>query len=149
MVELSEQSLTPEEEIKKLESQLEQKKREFTAREGLSSVQPQEHISPPVEKELFREVLKEHIESLRPPPQTQPTPPSILSDTQQTYLDVKTQVSLDEEIKALIEKALTEGIEKAIRSAEQQTPYLLDELHDHLIDDYYEKLIQLKKIKTL
>lgn len=139
-------SVSPQEEIQKLEQQLEEKKRAL-AETGVQA---------PEEKELFREVLKEHIETLRPvllptaptpqvslPPASVP-PAAIAHDTE---AEVKKQEARETIVRTLVEKAMTGTIEDAVKEAEKISPYMLDELHDHLVDNMYDKLVALRKIK--
>lgn len=145
--ETKQQPMTPEEEIRHLEKQLQRKKQELAER----GAEQRE------EKDLFREVLKEHIEAVKPaipPPDIThipvPTPPPpVLPPPNASPQDVKELEANQEKVRQLIEKALTGTIEDAVREAQASTPYLLDELHDHLVDDYYEKLLQLRKVEQL
>lgn len=144
MVEDAQKETGPEEEIKELERKLEEKKREIAERGGAE----------PEEKEVFREVLRKHIEEARParPGVSLPVPPakpSLTDDLKKKADDIKKQEKREEQVKALIEIALTKTIAQAVKIAEEVSPYLLDELHDHLIDDYYDKLIALRKLKSL
>lgn len=129
---------TTEQELEKLQAQLEAKKQEALA----------EGKEPPSDKELLREVLREQVQNIRTTPA-----PSLSIDyakpqpTQKSDDQAKKQ-EREEEIKALVDLALTKSIEDAIRIAEQESPYILDELHDHLVDQYYDKLVQLGKIKA-
>ncbi|MDP3779102.1 MAG: hypothetical protein Q8R30_03625 [bacterium] len=141
----TQQSLSPEQEIQKLEQQLEQKKRQL-AESGTQA---------PEEKELFREVVKEHIETLRP---FAPTPapllppvlqPPVASAPQDLQADVKKQEADEATVRMLVEKAMTGTIGDAVKEAQKISPYMVDELHDHLIDDMYGKLLALRKIKAL
>ncbi|MBI2121980.1 MAG: hypothetical protein HYT98_02550 [Candidatus Sungbacteria bacterium] len=126
---------SPEDEIRALEQKLEAKKRELAER----------GIELPHEKEMFREVLREHVEEIKAP---LPAYPVSQSDDSAPKTDDKSKAEEREEaVRRLIELALTSTIEKAVRRAEAETPYILDELHDHLIDDYYDKLVALRKIK--
>ena len=139
------QKISPEEEIKELEQQLEQKKRELM----------ESGTAMPEEKELFREVLKEHIELLRPVlPQVPVTPhappPNFVTPTPQDADEERKKRELDEAIvRVLVEKAMTGTIENAVKEAQKISPYMIDELHDHLVDDMYDKLVALRKIKQL
>lgn len=126
---------SPEDEIRALEQKLEAKKKELSER----------GVDLPHEKEMFREVLREHVEEIKNPSSAYPVPPPS-DDVAKKADDKLKQEEREEVIRALIELALTSTIEKAVRQAEAQTPYILDELHDHLIDDYYDKLIALRKI---
>ncbi len=141
----TQQKMSPQEEIQKLEQQLEQKKRELT----------QSGATMPEEKEMFRKVVKEHIESLRPLlPQTPhdaqlpplPVPARLPQDDK---AKIKQQEADEANVRVLVEKALTGTIEDAVKEAQKISPYMLDELHDHLIDDAYDKLVVLRKIKKL
>ena len=136
--------MSPEEEIKKLEQQLEQKKSELVKTEAT----PQE------EKEMLREVLKEHIETLRPtapsvsPPVIPPViPPPVAPTPADTQARIKQGEADEATVRLLVEKAMTGTIEDAVREAEKISPYMVDELHDHLVDDMYDKLVSLRKIK--
>ena len=128
---------TPEEEIKELERRLEEKKRAL-AESGAEL---------PHEKEVFRDVLKEHISDVRSVggevvvPATPPVSTSRDDDVKKMKEDLK------EDVRMLVEIAMTKSIGEAIRVAQRAgSPYLLDELHDHLVDDYYDKLVSLRKI---
>lgn len=137
------ETITPEEEIADLERRLEAKKREIASKkEGI-----------PEEKELFREVVREHIEAARPAlgeragvsiPAQKPAGAGA-----KTKADIDKEKERERQIKALIEIALVKSISEAVRIAGSTSPYLLDELHDHLADDLYDKLIALRKIKKL
>ena len=140
------QKISPEEEIKKLEQQLEQKKRELT----------ETGAAPKEEKEIFREVLKERIESLKPSAPSvpsvpyAPSPPTVTpAAPHDTAADVKKKEEEEQAVRALVEKAMTGTIEDAVKEAQKISPYMLDELHDHLVDDFYAKLIALRKIKSM
>lgn len=150
MVEITqsqENRLSPEEEIRELERRLEEKKRLLT--ESGKEI--------PHEKEVFREVLKEHIESVKPSAKDGEfgiTPvagvaPGLPTDLQSRADDLKKKEEREEHVRELIEIAMTHSIESAVKVAQEATPYLLDELHDHLVDDFYEKLVALRKIKEL
>ena len=139
-------NISPEEEIKNLEQQLEAKKREL----AVAGAPAKE------EKEVFREVLKEHIETLRPsaPPADTailpaPLPPIAAPAPQDVVAEVKKDEANEATVRMLVEKAMTGTIEDAVKEAQKISPYMLDELHDHLVDDMYDKLVVLRKIKAL
>ena len=139
-------SASAEEEILELERKLEEKTRELAE----SGAPPKE------EKEVFREVLQEHVEEARPqapgeaPAVSAPPVTHVLADDLKKKADdIKKKELREEQVRELIEFALTRTIHDAVKVAEQATPWLLDELHDHLIDDYYDKLVQLRKLKQL
>lgn len=131
-----------EKEIQELEQKLAEKKQELLKMDKAHE-----------EKDVFRQVLREHIEEMR----------TSMGGTAQTQISSKPQPAQpipqplsDEEIKKreekireLIELALTKTIRDAVKNAENTSPYLLDELHDRLVDDYYDKLVALRKVKTL
>ena len=129
---------TPEEEIKELERRLEEKKRALT----------ESGAELPHEKEVFRDVLKEHISDVRSvggEVVVSATPP--VSTSQKDDDVKKMKEDLKEDVRVLVEIAMTKSIGEAIRVAQRAgSPYLLDELHDHLVDDYYDKLVSLRKI---
>lgn len=137
------QQMSPEEEIKKLEQELEQKKHELA---GFGATAPEE-------KELFRAVLKEHIETLRPVAPSVPiTPhlpplPSTTATAQDTQADIQKREIDEATVRLLIEKAMAGTIDDAVKEAQKISPYMVDELHDHLVDDMYDKLIALRKVK--
>ena len=136
-----EKRISQEEEIRELEQRLEEKKRALAEQEG----------EMPHEKEMFREVLKEHVEEIQRAHGGSPLPPLSLPTTQGVApLATPVAGSGEDEAKVriLIEIALTKSIEEAIRIASGETPYLLDRLHDELVDEYYEKLLALRKIET-
>lgn len=138
--------VSPEEEILELERKLEEKKRELAERGA----------PPAEEREVFREVLREHVEEARPqapgeaPAISAPSVTHVLADDLKKKADeIKKKELREEQVRELIEFALTRTINDAVKVAERATPWLLDELHDHLVDDYYEKLVQLRKLKRL
>lgn len=133
--------LSPEQEIKELERRLEEKKRAYEGKEGGAE-----------EREVFREVVGEHIEALRQSPQglssSSPAVTHWLTDDEKKKAEeIHKEKEREEQIRTLIEIALTKNIRNAIKIAESTTPYLLDELHDRLADEYYDKLVQLRKLK--
>jgi hypothetical protein len=136
---------SPEEEIRELERKLAEKKRELA--EGGA---PEKE-----EKEVFREVLKSHIEASKPaeapaPAVSAPSVGHILTDDMAKKTDnVAQKNAREEQIRALIEIALTRTIQDAVKVAQKSTPYLVDELHDHLVDDYYQKLVDSRKLPAL
>ena len=139
-------NISPEEEIKNLEQQLEAKKREL----AVAGVPAKE------EKEVFREVLKEHIETLRPstPPTDTTIPPTpsasvVIPAPQNSQGRIKEDEANEATVRMLVEKAMAGTIEDAVKEAQKISPYMLDELHDHLVDDMYDKLVVLRKIKAL
>lgn len=145
---LSEKEITPEEEIRRLELKLEEKKRELTER----------GIEFPKEKEALREVLREHIAEFKSGPEgtsaSGGTPlmggtGSLTDDQQKKADELAKKEERKEQVRALVEYALTKSIAEAVKIAEASTPWLVDELHDHLVDDYYDKLVALRKIKEL
>lgn len=145
MAELQEK-MSPEEEIKKLEQQLEQKKRTLAQTGAVA----------PEEKEIFREVLKEHIESLRsqvaqtPPSLPLPSAPVFPPPVHDEQAGIKKREVNESMVRMLVEKALTGTIEDAVREAGKISPYMVDELHDYLIEPlYHDKLLALRKIKQL
>lgn len=143
MVELQEK-MSPEEEIQKLEQQLEQKKRKL-AETG---------VPVPEEKEIFREVLKEHIESFNPassqPPSTPQFPaPAVAPTPEDEKTRIKRQEASAVTVRILVEKALTGTIEDAVKEAQILGPYMVQELHNHLVNDMYDKLVALRKIKQI
>lgn len=128
--------VSPEEEIKRLEEKLAIKKKELEERGEIKH-----------EKEVFREVLKEHMEKIRPAPAdlSLGAKPVISDSARQTAQKIK-----DDEEKSQLEHllriALGESLIKAVHTAEAIGPYMLDLLHDTLVDKYYDKLIAARKI---
>lgn len=142
--------ITPEEEIRALEAKLAEKKREHAAAGGARSEMgaPEQK-----EKEMFREVMGEHIAQIRAPAPAgagaiPPTPPAS-GAAPSVAPDPAAVAEREQKLTALVEHALTHTIEAAVARAEKETPYLIDELHDRLADKYYEKLVQLRKLEAL
>lgn len=136
------EAISPEAEIKELERKLEQKKRELAEKE----------VVQPEEKEIFREVLREHVQETRssaPASLKVPVASTPTDDQKKKTDDAAQKEVLAQQVKGLIEIALTKNIAEAVRIAETSSPYLLDELHDRLVDDYYDKLLALRKLKSL
>jgi len=139
--------ITPEEEIRALEAKLAEKKREHAAAGGALEGAPHE------EKEIFREVMGEHIaESRAPMPVAQgsvASAPPAGGAAPSAAADATAAATREQKLTALVEYALTHTIEAAVSRAEKETPYLIDELHDRLADKYYDKLVQLRKLEAL
>ena len=131
-----ERRISPEEEIRELEQKLEEKKRAL-AEQG-SPVAP--------EKEVFREVMREHISTVVPPAPLAPAPVSHIPPTPPPPQKGADAPAREEKLRALIERALTRNIADAVDAAYSESPYLLDALHDRLVDEYYDKLVALRKI---
>lgn len=112
------------------------------------------------EKELFRKVLKEHVESAKETTEkqaaTEPAFPasSVPAVSPYDYAGSAKSKADDirekehrEQVEALVEIALTKGVLEAVSVARHlDNPHLLDDFHDMLIDEYYEKLLQARKI---
>lgn len=144
-------TMMPEDEIRELERKLAEKKQALAE----SGAAPRE------EKEVFREVVREHIAEkvpAAPPPGAAAPPqapgaggalplPSLL--TPQRPGDEAAAAGREERLALLVERAMTRSIEDAVNKAALESPYLLDELHDRLTDSYYEKLVQLRKLEAL
>lgn len=132
--------ISPEDEIRFLEQKLEERKKEIQKEGGQVDK----------EKDLFREILREHIQRSKGKPVSVPAvplasvPPTLAKPTDGTQKKER-----EEQVRNLVDFALQNSIQKAVRMAEDANPYFLDELHDHLVDDYYEKLVALRKIKVL
>jgi len=134
-----------------LEQKLADKKREHMAVGGIPEGLPEQK-----EKQLFREVMGEHIAESRPTAAATPadnTPiasaPPAGGDAPSAAGDAAAAATREQKLATLVEYALTHTIEAAVNRAEKETPYLIDELHDRLADQYYEKLVQLKKLESL
>lgn len=136
--------MTEQESIQSLEEELRMLEEKLAARK----TEAQE------EKEVFRDVLRDHVESLKDTAEKQDA--SVLDAPAVPAFDYAAQAKQkedgvhegahQEEIDALVEIALTKGIRAAIHSARQAGNFrLLDNFHDALIDDYYDKLMQSRK----
>ncbi|MDP3772580.1 MAG: hypothetical protein Q8Q94_04405 [bacterium] len=155
--------MTPQDEVRFLERMLEEKKRALTvapSAEGEHELNGQSRggEQQPHEREVFRDVMREHMEAVPallaphelmapppPPPLVPPFVPQAPSGGKQTDDDV----AREEKLRALVETAMTSSIEKAVQQAAQQSPHLMDALHDRLTTVYYDKLLQLRKVAPL
>lgn len=144
--------ITPEEEIRALEAKLAEKKREHAAAGGA----PTETDAPRAEKEIFREVMAEHMAKSRPTTTATPADNTLIAPAPpvggaapSSAADAAAAAAREQKLASLVEYALTHTIESAVSRAEKETPYLIDELHDRLADKYYEKLVQLRKLEAL
>lgn len=146
---MPEKELLPslEEEIRALEAKLVEKKHALEAG-GVESP----------EKDVFREVLREHIESAKEQ-QVVPSAPAYLPATpvpatsQPIDLVAKAEAGRIREeehhtqIEALVQIAVTKGIVNAVHVARHLgNPHLLDDFHDALVDEYYDKLVNARII---
>lgn len=112
------------------------------------------------EKEVFRDVLREHVESAKEiveqrasaeqvdsssVPSSAP-PFDYVAQAKQKADDLREKAH-HEQVEALVEIALTKGILAAVNVARHLgNLHLLDDFHDLLIDEYYDKLVQARKI---
>lgn len=129
-------------EIADLEKRLEEKKR-------LAEISGVE-ASP--EKEVFKEVVKEHLVEKRaqisaglPSAQTQAQAQQVASDA-----DKLKAMSEQKQLEELINIATSKGPLEAVHIAENlKNPRLVDDLHDHLVDELYGQLVEDRKLKEL
>ncbi len=123
-----------EQEIRALEQRLEEKKRAL-AEQGT--------VARP-EKEIFRDVVREHMEFAAP----SAVPP--VSHVKAPLPPVAGQSAVqDDAVQNLVAQALSGSIASAMDRAYRESPYLVDALHDRLVDEYYDKLLALRKIDAL
>lgn len=139
-----------EEEIRALEEKLAVRKaEEETGREA--------HVPAREEKDIFRDVLKEHVESAKESSERRSVESSISSGSVSPPHDYAAQAKAKadnlrekehrEQVEALVEIALTKGVLEAAQVARHLgNPHLLDDFHDMLIDEYYEKLLLSRQI---
>lgn len=129
-----------EEEIKMLEQRLAEKKREA----GMVDAESQK------ERELFREVVRQHAAQVSPPVVQPPSAPAGIGVPQASAPVSEAEKQERENIMTkLVEAALTHGILHALKSPEAENFYYVDELHDRLADEYYDKLVALRKVTPL
>ncbi|TSC71456.1 MAG: hypothetical protein G01um101470_595 [Parcubacteria group bacterium Gr01-1014_70] len=113
------------------------------------------------EKEVFRDVLREHVESAKESvhahdgeEEAAPVGGDVQSAQPFDYTAHAKQKADEirekdhaEQTEALVGIALTKGILAAVRVARHlNNPHLLDDFHDMLVDEYYEKLIEARKL---
>lgn len=142
---------TLEEEIRMLEEKLAARK--------VAEVKQEAEGSGREEKDIFRDVLHEHVESAKEIAEKQTAtgsadsadmpaaPPfNYAAGAQQKADDIR-EKQHHEQVEALVEIALTKGILEAVHVARHlNNPHLLDDFHDMLVDEYYEKLVQARKL---
>lgn len=117
-----------EEEIRELEERLEVKKHAL------------EEMGKREEKEVFGEVLKEHVEAVQQ--KIASLPPSQQAAATQRIADTLNEEEHGEQVAALVEIALAHGVLHAVQVARRlKNPHILDDFHDALVDRYYEKLV--------
>lgn len=136
------------EEIHALEAKLAEKKHALET-EGVPA-QP--------EKDVFREVLREHIEGVKEqavPSVPIPSPAAPVPATSQSAnLAAKAEADRIREeehhkqIESLVQIAVTKGIINAVSVARHLgNPHLMDDFHDALVDEYYDKLVAARVIE--
>ena len=131
-----------ETEIQALQQKLEEKKRALQM-ESENALH---------EKDVFREVLKEHIEQVPEDIDIQNKSgikmpiPSPVPAGQANDKDVSEHADV---VEALVHIAFRDGILKAVQAArETQSPYVVDALHDKLVDEYYDKLLAARQVES-
>ncbi|OGZ97061.1 MAG: hypothetical protein A3B34_02985 [Candidatus Sungbacteria bacterium RIFCSPLOWO2_01_FULL_54_21] len=128
--------MAAEQEIRVLEQRLEEKKRALAEQGG--AAQP--------EKEVFREVVREHIEHSGADIADRSFTNHGTADIAKKSGMSQEAAKHEEELHALVARALSGSIADAVDKAYRESPYLLDALHDRLVDEYYDKLVALRKI---
>ncbi|OGD38944.1 hypothetical protein A2907_01560 [Candidatus Azambacteria bacterium RIFCSPLOWO2_01_FULL_37_9] len=130
------------EEIAELEKNLEEKKRLA----GISGVEI------PYEKEVFKDVIKEHISQKReqilsslPPSQAQAQQAQVADDAQKLK-ELTEQKQLEELIGIAHKKS---PIAAAHIAEHMKNPRLLDSFHDYLTDQLYDYLVKTRKLREL
>lgn len=131
-----------ESEIQALQQKLEEKKR----------VLQKESENVGNEKDIFREVLKDHVKQAPEDIDIQNKPgikmpvPAPASSGQANKKDVSEHADV---VDALVRIAFRDGILKAVQAArETQSPHVVDALHDKLVDEYYDKLLAARQIES-
>src|SRR3989344_5590140 len=109
--------ISPEEEIRYLESKILEKKRALEGRQS---------------REIISEALKEHTANVVPTPvapQTSSVPPAQTDDV------------LDKNVAAFVQSAFQDGILQAVdRARNTHNPHIIDALHDALVDRFLAEL---------
>lgn len=130
-----------DEEIAELEQKLAEKKKVA----GVVGVEA------PQEKEIFKEVMREHIAekkaeiSALPPLQAGAHQTQVIQDA-----DELKKFAEEKQLEELIKIAVTKSPVQAAHIAEHlKNPRLLDDLHDYLSDHLYDKLVEARKLKEL
>ena len=161
-----ESTKTLEQEIRALEEKLAARRRAETAAGGELRE----------ERELFRDVLKEHVAASKAE-----ASPRLARESERVALEGRERAAeLDgglsqssgivpfsplqqtagkakaaelkeqehhEQVEALVDIALAKGIMEAVAVARHlQNPHLLDDFHDALVDEYYEKLLLSREL---
>lgn len=134
-----------EQEIARLEQQLQEKKlalggRETGAKEAI-----------PSDKEILREIVGEKIQENIP---AQPITPSSDTTTVQPAPAVEPPIYLSPELKdkiqQLINLAFSKSIDEAIQeAAKTNNAALIDAFHDVIVDELYNALIERKKLEKI
>lgn len=138
----SDPQFSAREEIKELERKLEEKKRELAAG----------GVEAPPEKQIFREIFKEHMESVSRATHPQANiPPAGGASQPQPPAHQPTDNARDEahkeQIESLVEMAFSKGLVDAVEAARHlNNPHILDEFHDTLEDEYYDKLVAARSL---
>lgn len=142
---MTEGGVTIEQEIARLEQQLQEKKSALGEQENAS----QETI--PSDKEILHEIVGEKIQASAPVQQT--TPPDD-NTTVQPAPAVEPPLYLSPELKdkiqQLINLAFSKSIDEAIQeAAKTNNAALIDAFHDVIVDELYNALIERKKLEII
>lgn len=99
------------------------------------------------EKEVFKEVVKEHIEEKKI--QSLPILPSVQSERQISSDAIK-EMAEQEQLKELVAIVDRKGLLDAVHIAEKmENPRLVDDLHDYIADQLYDHLVEVRKLREL
>lgn len=139
-----ERGATIEQEIARLEQQLQEKKSALSNQENA----PQETI--PSDKEILHEIVGEKIQEIIP---EQPSEPQVAVPAQPApavepplYLSSE----LKDKIQQLINLAFSKSIDEAIQeAAKTNNAALIDAFHDVIVDELYNTLIERKKLEII
>lgn len=133
MAEISQPTI--EQDIAELERQLEEKKAALGQEK--------------TEKEVFKEILKERIDTHVPDSQELPSLPEVQAQQEEltppSYLSEDQKAKVREIVDIVLSKNLDEGI-KVLKSGNPFNPAVVDAFHDLVTDELYDKLIEKRKL---
>ncbi len=140
-------SSTIEQDIVKLEKELQEKKSLLEHREDQPISAEKMGDTSGSEKEVLKSIIGDKINQQIPVGQPQVTPKSLSnSDSSPSYLDPILKDQVDKLVKLVFDTNLEEGIKFV---AKQNDPALIDAFHDLLADELYDALIERRKLEKI
>ncbi len=136
--------VTIEQEIARLEQQLQEKKSALGNQEtGTQEIMPSD-------KEILHEIVGEKIQEIIPEQPSEPQTAVPVQPAPTVEPPIYLSPELKDKIQQLINLAFSKSIDEAIQeAAKTNNAALIDAFHDVIVDELYNTLIERKKLEVI